>query len=218
MCELKLFYNELTNHLINVAKLTHSKKFSILYEKFINTSLGTHPREDAFVKLKSYLQSNVNKDIGSHTTHTTILDTTGKSIVDDIISHATSTCSDCFASAADADVIISKLRIANVSVKMKNYSPEIEILTDDVTKKDLQTCQEIKKVIKHYIKKQWVVTTATNIYSKLIDSMPANHPVLPVSNYVCFTKEVDKSYVNAFGGSYIVKTYIKVPKNMKIQL
>ena len=48
--------------------------------------------------------------------------------------------------------------------------------------------------------------------------MPVNHPALPVSNYVCFTKEVDKSYVNAFGGSYIVKTYIKVPKNMKIQL
>ena len=101
---------------------------------------------------------------------------------------------------------------------MKNYSPEIRMLTDDVTKEDLQICQEIKKVIKHYIKKQWIVTTATNIYSKLIDSMPLNHPVLPVSNYVCFTKEVDKSCVNAFGGSYIVKTYIKVPKNMKIQL
>ena len=163
MCELKLFYNELTNHLINVAKLTHSKKFSMLYENFIKSPLETHQREAAFVKLKSYLQSNVNKDIDSHTTHTTILDTTGKSIVDDITAHATSICSDCFGFAPDADVMIAKLRIANVSVKMKNYSPEIRMLTDDVTKEDLQICQEIKKVIKHYIKKQWVVTTANNI-------------------------------------------------------
>jgi hypothetical protein len=218
MCKLDLFYNELTNHLMNVSKLTHSRKFSMLYEKFINTSLGTRQREDAFVKLKSYLQSNVNKNIGFNTTYTTILDTTGKLFVDDVIPHEQSICAGCVGSASDPDVMIAKLRIANVSVKMKNYSPEIKILTDDVTKEDLQICQEIKKVIKHYIKKQWVVTTATNIYSKLKDFMPSDHPVLPIHNYLCFTKEVDKSYVNAYGGSYIVKTYIKVPKNMNIKL
>ena len=136
MCELKLFYNELTNHLINVAKLTHSKKFSMLYENFIKSPLETHQREAAFVKLKSYLQSNVNKDIDSHTTHTTILDTTGKSIVDDITAHATSICSDCIVSAADADVIISKLRI-----DLRQNQPYIWEKTQDILQTLLHSTQ-----------------------------------------------------------------------------
>lgn len=215
MYDLVDFSHELSKHLTSVTKLTHSRKLNNLVNKFENSPINTNERENNFKKLKSHLQSNVNKNIDSHTT---ILNISGKTMVDDISAHATSACSYCHASSAEPDVLIAKLRFANMSVKMNKYSPQVKLLSDDVSREDLQTCEEIKKVIKRYIKKEWIFTTTTNLYSKLIQNMPEDHPKLPVYHHICFTKEVDKSYINEHGGEgYILKTYVKIPGNIRIQ-
>jgi hypothetical protein len=119
--------------------------------------------------------------------------------------------------------MISKLKSAGVVIKQSK--PNIEInFNRPPSRQETRNIKSMEKAIYRYINKKWLITTESNLYSKLYDDMPIpghpmlpeGHPSLPVETYICLTREVDRNRVIVKGEIMFVKTYIKFPKDLMV--
>ena len=220
--DLRDFVSKFKGHLNSVRGLSRHQEFADTYYKFETSAVASPERDEAFQQLKSMLQSNVNGQIDSRTT---ILDKSGKVVVDDVDEHEEVACTACHGSRDDVDVMITKLRSAGVI--LKQTEPTIEINFDrPASRQERRYTKAMEKVIYRYSKRGWAISVERNIYSKLYDDMPRaghpmlpeGHPSLPVYTHLCFTRAVDTNKVILKGENIIVKTYIKAPIYLTVKM
>ena len=105
--DLEDYLSKFKRHLDSVHTLSRDQQLADLYHTFEISPVASTERNEAFQTLKSMLQSTVNSSIESRTT---ILDKSGKVVVDDVDDHEEETCSSCHSLRDDVDVMTSKLK------------------------------------------------------------------------------------------------------------
>jgi ArsR family metal-binding transcriptional regulator len=221
--DLEDYLSKFKRHLDSVHTLSRDQRLANLYHAFEISPVASAERDEAFQQLKSMLQSTVNGQIDSRTT---ILDKSGKVVVDDVDEHEEETCSSCHSLRDDVDVMITKLRSAGVI--LKQTKPTIEIIFDRpaASKQERRYTKVMENVIYRYNKRGWAISVERNMYSKLYDDMPTvghsklpiGHPSLPVETYICFTRAINTNRVTLKGEIIIIKSYVKVPKMLLVKL
>lgn len=222
MVDLEDFVSKFKRHLKSVHGLSCDQGFADAYYKFEISAVASPERDSAFQILKSMLTSKVNSEIGSRTT---MLDKSGKVVVDDVDDHAFINCTNCHISRDDVDVIIAKLKSAGVAIQQSKPNIDIQ-LNRSALRQERRYTKSMEKTIHRYIKYGWIVSIERNIYSKLYDDMPTvghpmlahGHPPLPVQTHLCFTKAIDPNRVLLHGENIIIKTYVKVPTMLLVKL
>jgi hypothetical protein len=220
--DLEDYLSKFKRHLDSVHTLSRDQQLADLYHTFEISPVASTERNEAFQTLKSMLQSTVNSSIESRTT---ILDKSGKVVVDDVDDHEEETCSSCHSLRDDVDVMTSKLKSAGVIIKQSK--PTIEINFDrPASRQERLYTKVMENVIYRYNKRGWAISIERNIYSKLYDDMPTaghsklpiGHPSLPVETYICFTRAINTNRVTLKGENIIIKSYVKLPKDLLVKL
>lgn len=198
-------------HSKSIRGLASDQQFATLFTNFHNQPVGSAERELAFQNLKKTLISKTHSQLDARTT---IVDKSGLIIVDDIDDHAEVNCASCHNIANDTDVILSRLR--SIGVSLNNKKPIVTVaLERPKAESNKKIIQSLEKTIRFNIKKRWLISEESNLYAKFISSLPPGHPTLPVQKNICFTREMDK---NIAGESFLIKTFIKLPRGLYIHI